>query len=411
MRGRCLILAKAPVHDVIGDLSGGLTALGWQIDQRTWSVPSAPQSHLWRRLEAALSHRTWFVRSSARAIRRVHRELAGAVAASPWYAEIEELLASGQHDVVLTFLDGLPIGIARLTARSHPRVALVSLVALTQELRHRRIVPVLRAMARVMARRPLHRDVLRAIDPKAIPAVIFPTEAWKDSALAAGVPAHCADVITLGIQVPADLPPRNPQAAMPARLLWLGRLSPEKGLHLFIDALSRVSATRAVRLTAIAAPGPAGYRRHVIQAISDRGLQAIVDLRPAVPRHTLTALFQRHDLLLFHSVYGEPVAQAMLHAAAAGLPVVGPSSDRPQSLLREGRTAWCFTDPSPERIADAILRALDADDERQIRAQALREEVRAGHALSATIARFDVAMRICAGRTQVVEAEWRAAHS
>lgn len=411
MRGRCLILAKAPVHDVIGDLSAGLAALGWQIDQRTWSAPPAPRSQLWRRVETALSHRAWFVRSCARAIRRVHRELAGAVAASRWFAEIEEVLGGEQHDVVLTFLDGLPIGIARLTARSHPRAALVSLVALTQEQRHRRILPVLRAMARVMPRHPLHRDVLRAIAPEAIPSVIFPTEAWRDSAVAAGVPAHCAEVITLGIQVPADLPPREPQAATPARLLWLGRLSPEKGLHLFVDALSRVSATRPVRLTAIAAPGPAGYRRHVMQTISDRGLQSTVDLQPAVPRHTLSALFQRHDVLLFHSVYGEPVAQVMLHAAAAGLPVVGPASDRPQSLLREGRTAWCFADPSPERIADAILRALEAGDERRIRAQALLEEVRAGHALPATIARFDVAMRVRAGRTHVVEAEWRAAHS
>ena len=411
MRGRCLILAKAPVHDVIGDLSAGLETLGWQIDWRTWSAPPAPQSALWRRLEAALSHRISVVRSGARALRRVHRELAGAAAASPWYEEVEQVLASATHDVVLAFLDGLPVGMARLTARAHAHVVLVSLVGLTQEQRHRRIVPVLRAMARLTARRPLHRDVLRAIVPSAIPTVIFPTAVWRDAAVSAGVPARCAEVITLGVPISHDLPQRDLHVATPARLLWLGRLSPEKGLHLFIDAASMVSAKRAVRLTAIAAPGPSGYRELVMRAIADRGLQSIVDLRPAVPRHVLNAEFERHDLLLFHSVFGEPVAQVMLHAAAAGLPVVGPASDRSQSLLREGQTAWCFADSSPERIADAITRALDAGDERRIRARALHEEIRAGHALPDTIARFDRTMRVCAGRVDVAEAEWQTAHS
>jgi glycosyltransferase involved in cell wall biosynthesis len=218
-------------------------------------------------------------------------------------------------------------------------------------------------------------------------------------------------VITLGVPVSRDLPQRDVHVGTPARLLWLGRLSPEKGLHLFIDALSMVSARRPVRLTAIAAPGPSGYRQLVMRTIGDRGLQSIVDLRPAVPRHALHAEFERHDLLLFHSVFGEPVAQVMLHAAAAGLPVVGPASDRSQSLLREGQTAWCFADSSPERIADAIVRALDAGDERRIRARALHEEVRAGHALADTIARFDMTMRVCAGRIDAAEAEWQTAHS
>jgi glycosyltransferase involved in cell wall biosynthesis len=321
------------------------------------------------------------------------------------------VLNSGTHDVVLAFLDGLPVGIAHLTTRIHPRVVLVSLVALTQEQRHRRIVPVLRAMARATAGRPLHPDVLRAIAPGAIPTVIFPTEAWRDAAVSAGVPPQCAQVITLGVPIARDLPQRDLHVATPARLLWLGRLSPEKGLHLFIEALSMVSARRPVRLTAIAAPGPSGYRQLVMRALADRGLQSIVDLRPAVPRHALKAEFERHDLLLFHSVFGEPVAQVMLHAAAAGLPVVGPASDRSGSLVREGQTAWCFADSSPEHIADAIMRALDAGDERRLRARALHEEIRAGHSLADTIARFDVTMRICAGRVDAAEAEWQTVHS
>ncbi|MGE3177470.1 MAG: glycosyltransferase family 4 protein [Vicinamibacterales bacterium] len=397
---RCLLVAKAPLHDVVADLSRGLSALGWSVEPHVWLPPAAPRMPGWRRVEAALSHPNRAIRTAARATRRVHREIAGALAASDWCVDLEPRLRAGGHDAVLVFLDGLPIGAARLVARVRPGAVFVSLLALTQERAQRRLLPLLRLAARLRlaaSRGPaarVHRDVLRPVAPDDLPVTIYPSQGWHDEARAAGVTARESRVITLGVPVPAPMPVRSRTLSSPVRLLWVGRLSPEKGLHLFLEAMPAVSARHPVRLTVIAAPGPDGYARRIAGTIASRNLQSIVEVRPPVPRDEMIAAFARHDLLLFHSIFGEPVAQVMLHAAASGLPVVGPGSNRPESLLCEGRTAWCYADASAGTVAAALLRAIEGhDDERQRRSRALYEEVRSGHDLSRTVDQFDAALR------------------
>ena len=229
--------------------------------------------------------------------------------------------------------------------------------------------------------------------------MVCPSTFWRDEAVAAGVPADVCRVIPIGVPVPEAVMPRTALGS-PARLLWAARLSPEKGLHLFLAALPLVLRTRPVTLTAIALEGPPGYRESITQQIAALGLDHAVRLQPSLPRPELIRAFDDYDLLLFHSVFGEPVAQVMLHAAAAGLPLVGPASDRVESLLH-AETASCYTDTSPERIAAAILEALANDDVRQARAARLRALVQDGHSFQRTIREFDALLTAVAttGRT------------
>lgn len=404
LSNRCLVVGNAPLHDVFRDLIAGLEGRGWRIDVKTFAFQTPPSSQAWRHLEAALSQGNGLLRTSARAARRVQREMAGAPAASAWFEEVETTLTRGRYDVVLAVVDVAPIGLARLVARTHPRVVLVTLLALTQERQHRRLLPTLRAAAGMASRRRLHGDLLRAIEPQRLPVTVFPSQTWRDTAVAAGVPPNVARVIPLGVSIPPDVPARPADLAPTARLLWVGRLSPEKGLHAFLEALPLVAAKRPVTLTAIAGAGPAGYTRQIADTIARHRLEGIVRICPAVPRREMIEAYARHDLLLFHSVYPEPVAQVLLHAGAAGLPVVGPASGSERSLLRDGQTAWCYRDQSAEQVADAVLRALGDGPERTKRARALRDEVRESHDLAQTIDRYDALLRQLSGADAFEEA-------
>jgi len=125
-----------------------------------------------------------------------------------------------------------------------------------------------------------------------------------------------------------------------------------------------------------------------------------VRLQPSMPRPELIRAFDDHDLLLFHSVFGEPVAQVMLHAAAAGLPMVGPASERPESVLN-AHTAWCYADTTPARVAAAVLGALADDETRRARAARLREVVRDGHSFQHTIDQLDALLTaVATGRSR-----------
>jgi glycosyltransferase involved in cell wall biosynthesis len=163
---------------------------------------------------------------------------------------------------------------------------------------------------------------------------------------------------------------------------------------LFLRALPLVAARRAVRLTVIGAPGGDRCQQEITRIIdSTPGLAEFVEMRGPVPRTDLRAEFGRHDLLLFHSVFREPVAQILLMAAAARLPVVAPSSPDCDSVVREGETAWCYADTSPATIAAAVLRALDNPETRVSRALTFEGEVRQDHSLTHTIEAYDRLLR------------------
>lgn len=397
-----LLICGHPFHDVMLDLAAGLERRHWRVDlmPAPFSRPSdgGPVS---RRLARVLPARS----GMARAIRRADAELGDAAAASRWFADIEATLTRGAHDAVLAYLEQIPAGFARLVLRCHPSAVFVSLVALPQELRFRRALPLLRLAAHVAARTPLHPDLFRAVDASRIPLLVCPSRAWLDDAVAAGVTRDRGCVIPFGVTLPAPDNARAAQEDGTARLLWAGRLAPEKGLHLFLDALPLVAARRRVRLTVIGAPGSERYARGVSKLLDTRrDLAALVEMRGPMARADLRTAFGRHDLLLFHSVFREPVAQVLLMAAAARLPVVGPTSTEQGSLIREGETAWCYADTSPAAIAAAVLRALDNPMARSSRALALEDAVRRDHDVARTIDAYDRLLRARVGGVRRPEA-------
>lgn len=386
MKGRCLVLSRGKGRNVFADIYDGLAARGWAVTIPGFTEPVDEGGWLSRQIDVALADRRRAVRTLARGARRARAEYRAASHASDWFRQVEALLRE-PWDVVLASTGHLPIGATRLITSSHPRVVVFNMVALQRELGHARWLRALRGVARLAHGSSLHRDVMRPVDVRALHTVVCPSTVWRDEAVSAGVPAEVCRVIPIGVPMPEVVTPRG-AIGSPARLLWAARLSPEKGLHLFLAALPLVLRERAVALTAIALDGPPGYRESITHQIAALGLDRVVRLQPPLPRPDLIRAFDDHDLLLFHSVFGEPVAQVMLHAAAAELPIVGPASERPESVLRTD-TASCYADTTPERMASAILESLADDEVRRARAARLRAVVQAGHSFQHTIDEFD----------------------
>ncbi len=386
MKGRCLVLCRDKGGNVFTDIYDGLAARGWALTIPGFREDADDTGWLWRRLGVAMAGRRRAIRTLARGARRARVEFRFATDASGWFRDLESLLRE-PWDVVLASTGQLPIGATRLISRSHPRVVVLNMVTLQRELGYARWLGALRGVARLVHGSSMHPDAMREVDVRTLRTVVCPSTVWRDEAVAAGVPADVCRVIPIGVPIPDAVIPRRALDS-PARLLWAARLSPEKGLHLFLAALPLVRRERAVTLTAVALEGPSGYRESIAHQLATLGLDDIVRVQPSMPRPELIRAFDDHDLLLFHSVFGEPVAQVMLHAAAAGLPMVGPASERPESVLN-AHTAWCYDDTSPERIAAAVLGALADDETRLARAARLRDVVRDGHSFQHTVDEFD----------------------
>lgn len=363
----------------LNDLADALRARGWTVDVAITTDALGLSGHApamlprWSaRRWARLPRFTWLPPDARTLVQ--HMLLGGGVARAQASAmqALEHRLATTRYDAVIAHVFKPSPGIGHFATRRHPAVLLQSLDGLASELRLAPWLWLARATAR-LAPGPLHRDLFRPVDPARIRLAVFGSEAWRDEAVRAGAPADRTRVIHFGIPPP----PLAPLPESRNRLLWVGRCSPEKGLHVFLDALAELRRTRNATLTAVTGPGTERYRLAIRRQIAELGLGNAVRLVPQVARDQLPDYYRSHDALLFHSAFRDPVALVLLEAYSYGLPVVAPRSIPGAALIDGDDTCVCFETSSAADVAAAAARALDDE--------ALRDAVRRrAHARVAT---------------------------
>lgn len=142
--------------------------------------------------------------------------------------------------------------------------------------------------------------------------------------------------------------------------LYLGRLSPEKGADVLVDAWRILcegpdSPVPAKARLVIAGDGPERSRLEE----RSKGLSGI-DFRGAVPKSEVPELLHSVDALVFPSKWGETFGLAVVEAASEGIPCVVSNLGGQSSLVRDGLTGRHFPSGDPAALAD-IMRALAAD--------------------------------------------------
>lgn len=370
------------------DVQRQLAARGWQVDATLYAdAPGAPppsfgrppivlsamqrSAHLiglGQRVSGNLRQTVYDLLSPATAWDDAARHLRWAE------ARLREL---GPDDVVLVSVDWSVRGLLALALARHPRVAVLSLGGLAGDLR-----PALWWLARRRGRHPFHYVPARAGDVR---CAIFASNRWRDDAIAAGLPSSAAHTIYFGV---ASGPPQPPRPAPGRRVLWVGRLAPEKGLHVLLAALPSLRARcPGVTVTAVAAQGDARYRELIERLIAEQGAGDVVTLRPAVPREQLPEWYATHDALFFHSIYDEPVALVLVDAMTHGLPVA--ASHAVSSLVEHEATCLTYDPRDPASAAVAVQRLLEDPALGARLARTARERVERTCSLEAMGAAYD----------------------
>lgn len=276
--------------------------------------------------------------------------------ASENLSAIEARLAGlGEEDMVICFVDESAPGMTALVTSLHRRVLVSSLGGLACELGAAWWSGV-QIMCRIRFGGEVHPFLFQRVRPSQLDLAVFASRAWMEQAVAAGLPRERTRTIYFGIPLPFP-PPRPIQFR--ARILWVGRLVPSKGLHLILDAFSSIrEQVHEVRLTAVAGQGQAEYRQNVLDVIERYGLAEVVTLAPPVPREELQDVYRQHDVLFFYSQYSDPVALVLMEAFAAGLPVISSRAGAESALVQNDVTCFCYDPDSRESIVNATLRML-----------------------------------------------------
>lgn len=214
----------------------------------------------------------------------------------------------------------------------------------------------------------------------------FASEFLRDVATRNGIPVaeKGSAVIHWGIDPSQFQAPATPRWPL-RRLLYVGQMIPQKGVHTAISAFGLLAKEKEFADCTFTLAGSGQhpeYEKQLREMPAQLGISDRVHFLGRVPRGELPAIYASHDILVFPSEWDEPFAITPLEAMASGLIVVGTTTGGSGELFRNRETAMTFAAGDPADCARAI-RELCAD---QKLAETIREcgknEVIAHHSLT-----------------------------
>lgn len=222
--------------------------------------------------------------------------------------------------------------------------------------------------------RPMIRRLLAA--PMLMADRIVANSEFSTDVLTRSVPRLAARTSILYNGVVGPAAPVEPRADVegPVRLLYVGRLSPRKGVDVAVAAVARLAAAgRAATLDVVGAvfPGYEWYETELRDAARDAGLSDAVRLRGFQP--DVWRFLAECDIAIVPSRVDEPFGNTAVEAVLASRPLVVSATSGLREAAAGYASARFVTPGDPQSLADAVLGILDHWQE--VRAAAIEDSV------------------------------------
>jgi len=170
---------------------------------------------------------------------------------------------------------------------------------------------------------PLPLRLIRDATLRCLDGLIAGNPAAERLARRHGFRGPAAVIPQLGIDLPAPLPPRARSPIL--RVAFVGRLVPEKGVHVLLRALESVSAPWSL---VVVGEGP--ERAALARLAAALGLGGRVVFRGTVPHARVAEVWSDTDVLVLPSLatrrWSEQFGHVLVEAMAHGVACVGSSS-------------------------------------------------------------------------------------
>jgi glycogen synthase len=177
----------------------------------------------------------------------------------------------------------------------------------------------------------------------------------------AGLPIQHARIIHGGTDVERFLDVRKRDYGTEhLKLLYAGQLVPHKGVHTAIEAMAKLMNQRRINevtLTLVGSGHP-DYEAFLHDLVKKERLQDFVTFHKPVSKEEMPPILHQFDVLIFPSIYEEPLARVTQEAMAAGLVVVGTTTGGTGEILRNGETGLTFAPEDADGLAEQVSRLL-----------------------------------------------------
>jgi len=179
-----------------------------------------------------------------------------------------------------------------------------------------------------------------------------------------GIPGAKMHVVPLGVNV-ERFPPRLDSTNGPVTIGYLGRVAPEKGLHLLCDAYRDlrergVLQNCRIELAGYLGPEHAAYWRSIERDVKGWGLEAEIRYRGELDLDQKVAFLRALDLFVVPAVYDDPKGMSLIEAMACGVPVVAPRRGSYTELV-ERTGGGVLIEPERLDVLETTLEQLVAD--------------------------------------------------
>jgi spore coat protein SA len=175
---------------------------------------------------------------------------------------------------------------------------------------------------------------------------------------------------------------RQPNASTGGHVVFVGRISPEKGLHVLLEAFERVAARRPDVSLEVIGPEFVAPMDFIVALSEDRRvrglsrfyagsypehlrrqvrgpLQRRVSFVGAAPHHEVVERLRKADVCVVPSVWSEPFGMPAVEAMAISLPVVASRAGGLTEIVMDGETGLLAEPDNPSTLAEALLRLLE----------------------------------------------------
>lgn len=162
---------------------------------------------------------------------------------------------------------------------------------------------------------------------------------------------------------PEHFVPQDPDDASFRWILYLGRITPDKGLDTLLEAYGRVAQTRPdVGLRIVGGEtdtqSPAEYRSELQRKA--KKLDGTVEFIPHV--EDVRPLLRNADLLTLPSEWGEPFGRVLIEAMSSGIPVVAARDGGIPEVLEPDYTDHLFPPGNVNQLANRFHQFIDWRD-------------------------------------------------
>jgi glycogen synthase len=174
----------------------------------------------------------------------------------------------------------------------------------------------------------------------------------------------------------------------PPRILYVGRISADKGVTTLIRALDKLRARpelQEVQLSLLGAFHEPAYEQRVYRLISELHLTGVVHFLGHHPRSEVSSAFAAHDVLAFPSEWEEPFSLTLLQAMASGIPVVSTMRGGSADIVQNGRNALSFSAGDSDDLVSKLAWMLTHAGEAAAMGRAAGKEVRARFGLDSQV--------------------------